>query len=131
MFDDLTERELLLYFALFWMAAVAVWILLDFLGNNWPKRRFRPRGYRIPMGPRRRREVTRAIRQLRDEEIRQTLESARGRPTTSLSKARQIRTAARPRPSWLSAGAVQSSNGGAEPTDQQAPPELESGVDEE
>lgn len=100
MIDGLTERELLLYFALFWIGAVAVWILLDYLGNNWPKRRFRARGYRVPMAPWRRRHVVRSIRELRDEEVRETLESATGKSTLAVSRRRRVRSAERPRPWW-------------------------------
>ncbi|MGI9601871.1 MAG: hypothetical protein ACR2QE_08295 [Acidimicrobiales bacterium] len=100
MFDGLSERELLLYFALVWIAAVAVWILLDFLGNNWPKRRFRARGYRVPSSPRRHRQVVRSLRRFRDEEVRETLETSKGRSTLSFSHKRQIRAASRRRPWW-------------------------------
>jgi len=99
-FDGLTERELLLIFALVWIGAVAVWILLDFLGNNWPKRRFRARGYRVPGSPRRRGEVVSSLRRYRDEEVRDTLESATGRPTLALSRKRRQRTDQRRRPAW-------------------------------
>lgn len=100
MLDGLTEREMLAVFGLFWVGAVAVWILLDFLGNNWPKRRFRARGYRLPWHPGRRRQVTDSLRRLRDEEVRETLESSRGRPTLTRSRARRIRAELRERPSW-------------------------------
>lgn len=104
MFDGLTERELLLIFALVWIGAVAIWILLDFLGNNWPKRRFRARGYRIPNSPRRRGEVVSSLRRYRDEEVRETLESATGRPTLALSRTRRKRAEQRRRPSWADNG---------------------------
>lgn len=100
MFDGLTERELLLIFALVWIGAVAVWILLDFLGNNWPKRRFRARGYRIPNSPRRRGQVVSSLRRYRDEEVRDTLEEATGRPTLALSRKRREQTRLRRRPEW-------------------------------
>ena len=42
----------------------------------------------------------RSLRRFRDEEVRETLESATGRPTLSLSRKRRRRTEARRPPDW-------------------------------
>ncbi len=89
MFEDLTEQELLIRFALAWVAGALILMLLDYLGNNWPKRRFRPRGYQVPRNPLLRPRFRREVRAIKHEQIRQTIESEFGTPSLALSAKRR------------------------------------------
>ncbi len=64
-------------------------IALDYLGNNWPKRRFRPRGWLEPRQLTQRLAFRRKVRAVKDEQVREALERNLGTPTLALSKKRR------------------------------------------
>ena len=119
----LTQNELILYCGLAWAGAVAVMIALDYLGNNWPKRRFRPRGWLEPRQLTQRLGFRRKVRAVKDEQIRETLEQNLGTPTLAVSrKRRQAAIDRRPllaTPEVLDASSLESLHGSgfAEPAE--------------
>lgn len=90
----MTDLELIALFAGSWIAAAAIWMLLDWAAR--PKHaRFRPKGDRIHRGPFSYRHFRRVRRAEENEEVRLRIEQRYGRPTLALRQKRRLQVLAR------------------------------------